>query len=774
MSTGKRRTEQPILPKEGERNVLITSALPYVNNVPHLGNIIGCVLSADVFARYCRGRNINTLFVCGTDEYGTATETKAKAEGLTPQQICDKYHAIHAEVYEWFNISFDYFGRTTTEQQTEIAQHIFHKCNENNYIVEKEAEQLYCSTCKHYLADRFVEGICPLCGYADARGDQCDGCGHPLNATQLKDPVCKYTKGCGTKPEIRGTKHLYLDLESLQPRIQEYFDKKVEEGVWSQNAQDITTNWLREGLQPRAITRDLEWGTKVPQTKNWEGYDHKVFYVWFDAPIGYVSITANYTDEWEKWWKAPDDVELYQFMAKDNVLFHSIIFPASQLGTGEDWTMVRNLSATEYLQYEDKKFSKSRGVGVFGNNAKDSGLCSDIYRFYLLYIRPEGADTRFEWTDLIAKHNADLLNNLGNFVNRAVKFCNNAQFKGTVPKFVETQVETNAIEEINKEISVYTTTIGERVRLREALRAVLSISQAGNHYVQATKPWEHMKAFEKGEGSDEEKAESLQRAATVVSFSLNIVFVIGHLLAPFMPDTSAKILALLQTSTECVIPDEFNIQLEEGHKIIQLLGRQGVSKEELNNEEEEKKEASLILFHKIDDAKAAEWQNKYGGEEEKEGENLVELPNDVDAIAKLVEEQGTLVRTLKANGAGKAELQKHVSELQRRKAKLKELTGEDVDANKHKAQKQEAADKKKDAKKKKEKKPKEKKKEYVGETAKLIKEVGVKIATQAQIVRKQKDVDDKEQLDEEMSKLQALKEELKALKIQGDAELAAL
>ncbi|EGD75422.1 methionyl-tRNA synthetase [Salpingoeca rosetta] len=439
--------KQPILPIKGKRNILITSALPYVNNVPHLGNIIGCVLSADVFARFCRLRDYNTLFICGTDEYGTATETKAIAEGLEPKQICDKYHAIHKEVYDWFNISFDYFGRTSTEKQTEVTQEIFWACHKNGFITQKDEEQWYCESCDSFLADRFVEGTCPDCGYTDARGDQCDECGHPLHAHQLKDPRCKYRKDCGKTPQLRTSTHLYLCLDKLQPEMQAYFAQAVEKGVWSANAQDITQSWFDRGLEPRAITRDLKWGTPVPL----EGFTDKVFYVWFDATIGYISITANYTDEWQQWWRNPDDVQLYQFMAKDNVLFHSIIFPSSLIGTRETWTKVNHLSATEYLNYEDRQFSKSRGVGVFGNNAQESGIPADVYRFYLLYIRPETADTHFDWADLIAKHNNELLNNLGNFVHRALTFSAKF-FDSKMTQVVLTDEDKESIAAINEEV----------------------------------------------------------------------------------------------------------------------------------------------------------------------------------------------------------------------------------------------------------------------------------------------------------------------------------
>ncbi|XP_040437188.1 methionine--tRNA ligase, cytoplasmic isoform X2 [Falco naumanni] len=331
--------QQPVLPVEGRRNVLITSALPYVNNVPHLGNIIGCVLSADTFARYCRLRNWNTLYVCGTDEYGTATETKAAEEGLTPQEICDKYNAIHADIYRWFDISFDYFGRTTTPHQTRIAQDIFQRLLARGFLLEDTVEQLRCEGCQRFLADRFVEGTCPFCSYEEARGDQCDKCGKLINAVELKNPQCKLCRGV---PVVKPTQHLFLDLPKLEGRLEPWLEQSWATGDWTANARYITRSWIRDGLKPRCITRDLKWGTPVPL----DGFHDKVFYVWFDAPIGYLSITANYTDQWEKWWKNPQQVELYNFMAKDNVPFHSVIFPCSLLGAEDNYTLVNHLIAT--------------------------------------------------------------------------------------------------------------------------------------------------------------------------------------------------------------------------------------------------------------------------------------------------------------------------------------------------------------------------------------------------------------------------------------------
>lgn len=298
-----------LLPKAGQRNVLVTSALPYVNNVPHLGNIIGCVLSADVWARYCRARGYNTLYVCGTDEYGTATETKALQEKTTPQTICDKYFRLQRRIYRWFDISFDVFGRTSTPKQAEVAQDIFRKNDTHANTQEQVMEQLYCNTCERFLADRFVHGNCPHCNYDDARGDQCDACGKLLNAHELKNPACTL---CQTAPQVKQSRHIFLDLPKLQPELEQWIDAASVAGAWSHNSIAVTKTWTSGGLKPRCITRDLKWGVPVPKA----GFESKVFYVWFDAPIGYISITASYTDHWRQWWQNPANVQLYQFMGK--------------------------------------------------------------------------------------------------------------------------------------------------------------------------------------------------------------------------------------------------------------------------------------------------------------------------------------------------------------------------------------------------------------------------------------------------------------------------
>lgn len=323
-----------------------------------------------------------------------------------------------------------------------------------------------------------MEGTCPKCGYEDARGDQCDNCGQLLNPTELIAPRCKIT---GTTPVLRETRHMYLDLPALTDRLQAYIDGTSQVGGWSANCVEVTRAWMAQGLKERSITRDLRWGTPVPVP----GYEEKVFYVWFDACIGYVSITANYTPDWERWWRNPEQVELVQFMGKDNVPFHTVIFPATQLGTRDEWTMMRTISVTEYLNYEDGKFSKSRGVGVFGNDAKGTGIPPEVWRYYLLAVRPESSDAVFQWEDFAAKNNAELNDNLGNFINRTLKFIG-ARFEGVVPG-VRNNAGAEAIAGLGQKVQALlqqNIKSQEAQRMKEALRAGMLISKAGNSFFQ--------------------------------------------------------------------------------------------------------------------------------------------------------------------------------------------------------------------------------------------------------------------------------------------------
>ncbi len=506
-----------------EKRRLITSALPYVNNIPHLGNLIQ-VLSADVFARFCRSMGYETLYVCGTDEYGTATETKALQEGISPKELCDRYYEIHHDIYQWFEIQFDHFGRTSRPEQTEIVQHIFKQVDENGYISEAEIEQPHCGSCQRFLADRFVHGTCPHCGYPDARGDQCESCGKLLDPIELVDSRCGV---CGSAPEIQKTRHLYLNLPAILPKLEAWMGEASVQGFWARNALQMTKSWIRDGLKQRCITRDLKWGIPVPKP----GFEGKVFYVWFDAPIGYISITADYTKEWKRWWQSNDDVELFQFIGKDNIPFHTVIFPASLLATGEPWTMLHHMSSTEYLNYEAGKFSKSKGIGVFGTDVRDTGIPADVWRFYIFYNRPEKADYTFTWKDFQEKVNGELIGNIANLVNRTLSFITRF-YDGKIP---ESAVPDDVVETVRSyEQSV--TAMLDRAELRDALRKICELSSYGNRMFQAGEPWK-------------KRTEAPEEAETLLASLSLIVRDLGILLSPYLPDASRRILSFFGISS---------------------------------------------------------------------------------------------------------------------------------------------------------------------------------------------------------------------------------
>ena len=533
---------KPILVENSKNNILITSALPYVNNVPHLGNIIGCVLSADVFARFMRLMGENVLYVCGTDEYGTATETTAIKEKCTPQELCDKYHSIHKKIYEWFNIDFDYFGRTTTELHSQITQEIFLSLQKNDCIKKIQIEQFRCNKCNIVLSDRFVYGTCYHgdCKYEQARGDQCDKCGKLCNALELINPRCKM---CGQSPEKFKSYHYFLNLPGVEEKLRAWIDKTSVEGNWTQNSRAITKGFINEGIKERCITRDLKWGVKVPGDD--PDMKEKVFYVWFDAPIGYISITANFVgkDNWRKWWQNPENVKLYQFMGKDNVTFHTVIFPSTLIGTKENWTLMHHLSTTEYLNYEKTKFSKSNSVGVFGDHAESTGIPSEVWRYYLISNRPETSDTDFKWDDFVAKNNNELLANLGNLVNRVLIFTEK-NFNGKIPKYHEDKIDDTDKEFFNNILNKFKNYIKamKNVEIREGIKIFMEISSLGNAYLQTNQPWNLLK--QKYEKYDPLKAET-------IFYILNaFIRFLGALAEPFIPSFSAKLYEILNIKYE--------------------------------------------------------------------------------------------------------------------------------------------------------------------------------------------------------------------------------
>ncbi|XP_033367542.1 methionine--tRNA ligase, cytoplasmic, partial [Parus major] len=517
-----RQPRTPVLPVEGERNVLITSALPYVNNVPHLGNIIGCVLSADTFARW-------------------------------------------------------------------IAQDIFQRLLARGFLLQDTLEQLRCESCGRYLADRFVEGTCPFCGYAEARGDQCDKCGKLINAVELKNPQCKLCRGT---PVVTPTQHLFLDLPKLEGQLEAWLERTWASGDWTANARHITRTWLRDGLKPRCITRDLTWGTPVPL----DGFRDKVFYVWFDAPIGYLSITANYTEQWERWWKNPQQVELYNFMAKDNVPFHSVVFPCSLLGADDNYTLVNHLIATAR-------------AGMF--------VC---------------------------------------------KF-----FAGTVPDMVLTAEDQRLLARLTLEIRQYHQLM-EKVRIRDALRCVLSISRHGNQYIQVNEPWKRIKGDERDR----------QRAGTVTGVAVNVAAALAALLQPFVPGVSAAIQGQLRIPPErCGLGPGLACTLPAGHRVGTVSP----------------------LFQKLEPEQVEALRQRFGGTQTKApapasvptpAPNTSAAPGDPKLIQELTEQvakQGNLVRQLKAAQAEKAQVDAQVAKLLELKQQLALAEGRSPEVPKGKRKK---------------------------------------------------------------------------------------
>ncbi|MGI5075401.1 methionine--tRNA ligase [Treponema vincentii] len=582
---------------------LITSALPYVNNIPHLGNLIQ-VLSADVFARFCRLRGYTSLYVCGTDEYGTATETKALEEGKTPRELCDYYHAIHRDIYHWFNISFDYFGRTSTPQQTEIVQGIFKDIEKNGFIKEHTIEQLYCAHCNRFLADRYVRGTCPHCGYEDARGDQCEACGKLLEPTELKAPRCST---CGAAPEPRSTKHLYIDLPGIVPQYEPWMQKASKEGQWSNNAVQMTKGWLRDGLQERAITRDLKWGIPVPKA----GFEDKVFYVWFDAPIGYISITKCFTDltgtDWKNWWLEQSDVELFQFIGKDNIPFHTVIFPCSLIASGKDWVKLHHISSSEYLNYESGKFSKSKGIGVFGSDAKDSGIPADMWRFYIFYNRPEKNDALFTWKDFQERVNSELVGNLCNLINRTLTFVSR-YYNGTIPQrdgLASSRDDVRSVTESLRAAAKYSvekiTALLEEAELRDAFHELFALSSVANKAFQDGEPWKTREA-------DPEKAEAL---LFELCYLIKDLLILMH---PYMPEYADAVASFLGIKiwSGNVFDWEHPIQPRPEGTLAweNLLQRSGL----------ERVQRPAIIFKTLENDAIAAYRERYSGSQKERAE----------------------------------------------------------------------------------------------------------------------------------------------------------
>ena len=561
--------------------ILITSALPYVNGVPHLGHLVGCLLPSDVYARYMRMMGHEVLYVCGTDEHGTPSEVGAAKEGMDVADYCLKYHNRHKEAYDAFNLSFDYFGRTSSEQNREITYHIFEQLDKNGLIEEESIKQIFSIDDNRFLPDRYVTGTCPHCGYDKARGDQCENCTKVLDPTELINP--RSTISGSTNLEVRETKHLFLNLPKLEKQLAEWVKSK--EPFWPDVAYSIAQKWLKEGLRPRCITRDLKWGFPVPK----KGFEDKVFYVWFDAPIGYLGIMKQWADEkpgernWKDWWLDAKDVYYVQFMGKDNVPFHSISFPATLLGTGENWTKVDYLKGMSYLTFEGGKFSKSEQRGVFAEDAVKE-FPADYWRYWLISNAPEASDSSFTFDLFAGVVNKDLNGVLGNFVSRVMKMTA-SKIGAEVPAGGEmTEVEEKLIADLQEKADNYCKYM-EGLEFKKAMNELRAIWVDGNNYISVTEPWTVIKT-------------DPARAAAILRVCLNLIRIYALLSAPVMPETSAKILAKFGlNAADMPVLKGFNAAkeieaLQPGHKF----------------------EVGDALFERIAPEKTEELKAKYGSD----------------------------------------------------------------------------------------------------------------------------------------------------------------
>ncbi|MBW1603823.1 methionine--tRNA ligase [Streptomyces sp. JJ66] len=502
---------------------LITSALPYINGIKHLGNMVGSMLPADVYARYLRQRGHDVLYICATDEHGTPAELAAKEAGLPVAEFCAQQHEAQKAVYDGFHLAFDYFGRSSSPQNVEITQRVARALHANGFIEERAIRQVYSLADGRFLPDRYIVGTCPHCGYDKARGDQCENCTRVLDPTDLID--ARSAISGSSELEVRETKHLFLLQSKLAHEVEAFIDEVG--GAWPTLASSIARKWLTEGLQDRAITRDLEWGVPVP-ADTWPelAAEGKVFYVWFDAPIEYIGATKEWADlspaerDWESWWYRAEDVRYTEFMAKDNVPFHTVMFPAIELGTREPWKRVDYVKAFNWLTYYGGKFSTSQKRGVFTDAALEL-LPADYWRYFLMAHAPESDDTSFTWELFTATVNKDLADTLGNFVNRVLSF-SRKRFGDQVPAGA---APGEAEQRLGTEIAGLLTEYQEQLdalQFRKAAQALRALWSAGNVYLEEKAPWLEIK-------SDQDAAALTLRTA------MNLIHLYAVLSEPFIP-----------------------------------------------------------------------------------------------------------------------------------------------------------------------------------------------------------------------------------------------
>ena len=534
--------------------ILITSALPYINGIKHLGNLVGSQLPSDAYARYMRQRGHEVLLICATDEHGTPAELAAAKAGKPVAEFCADMWQVQKDIADGFRLSFDHFGRSSSERNHRLTQHFAERLAGAGLIDEVHEKQVFSHTDGRFLPDRYIEGTCPNCGYDKARGDQCENCTKQLDPTDLIEPRSAISGS--TDLEVRETKHLYIRQSAMRQHLDEWIDKQSD---WPILTTSIAKKWLHDGdgLQDRSITRDLDWGIAVKKgDKDWPGMDGKVFYVWFDAPIEYIAATAEWADAndldeaaWHRWWRTDegaDDVRYVQFMAKDNIPFHTLSFPATLMGSGEPWKMVNYIKGFNWLLYEGGKFSTSQGRGVFMNEALEI-LPSDYWRWWLLSNAPESSDADFTWENFQGGVNKDLADVLGNFVSRVTKFCR-SKFGETIPEGGQYgEAEAALTAEIQTRLIAYEKAM-EDIEIRKATAELRAIWVAGNEYLQHAEPWAKFKT-------------DPDAAASVIRMALNLIRLYAVISRPFIPDASDQMLAAINLSGTESWPDSVKAAL---------------------------------------------------------------------------------------------------------------------------------------------------------------------------------------------------------------------
>ncbi len=560
------------------KRTLITSALPYANGPVHIGHLAGVYVPADIYARYLRLKGEDVLFIGGSDEHGVPITIRARKEGVTPQDIVDRYHTIIKDSFKEFGISFDIYSRTTSDIHKKTASDFFRKLYENGKFIEQESEQYYDEEAQQFLADRYITGTCPHCGNEKAYGDQCEACGTSLNATDLKNPKSALS---GSVPVMKKTKHWYLPLDQHESWLRQWILEDHTE--WRSNVYGQCKSWLDLGLQPRAVSRDLDWGVPVPV----EGADGKVLYVWFDAPIGYISNTIELRpNDWEKWWK-DEDTKLVHFIGKDNIVFHCIVFPAMLKAEGS-YILPDNVPSNEFLNLEGNKISTSRNWAVWLHEyLQELPGKQDVLRYVLTANAPESKDNDFTWKDFQARNNNELVAILGNFINRALVLTGK-YFDNKVPAKGElSQYDIQTLEDLKGIKKIIEWNL-DNYRFREGLKEAMNLARIGNKYLADTEPWKTAKT-------------DMARTATILNLSLQIAANLAIVFEPFLPFSAKKMREFLNMSdAQWNDLGNFNI-LKEGH----TLGTASLLFEKIEDEVIEKQ------IQKLEDAKISNEQSEY-------------------------------------------------------------------------------------------------------------------------------------------------------------------